>query len=132
MDCSIPLSSYFSDEGKDSTHALRERLIEANMHIPSLWPLEVINAVLAALRRKRVTEVELPALLADLRQLPDEIDRETDSMVWDDSFYLTKRFGLPVCDARHLELAMRKELPIATLDKALANASIKAGVNVLL
>lgn len=132
MDCSVALSWYFSDEATDSTQALRERLVEESIYVPSLWPLEVTNAVLEALRRKRVTENELPGLLADLRQLPDEIDRETDSMVWEDSFDLAKRFGLSVYDATYLELAVRKELPIATLDKALAKASLEAGVRVLL
>ena len=132
MDCSIALSWYFSDEATDSTQALRERLVEASIHVPSLWPLEVTNALLAALRRKRITETELQGLLTDLRQLPDEIDRETDSMVWEDSFYLAKQFNLSIYDATYLELAVRKELPIATLDKALANASLEAGVTVLL
>ena len=96
------------------------------------WQLWTGIRILAALRRKRITETELQSLLTDLRQLPDEIDRETDSMVWEGSFYLAKQFGLTVYDATYLELAVRKELPIATLDKALANASLEAGVTVLL
>ncbi len=131
MDCSIALSWYFSDEATDSTQSLRDRLIEATIHVPSLWPLEVTNALLAALRRKRISESEIPDLLIDLRQLPDEIDRETDSMVWEDSFYLAKQNSLSIYDATYLELALRKKLPLATLDKALAKASLVAGVKVL-
>ena len=93
--------------------------------------LEVTNALLAALRRKRISESEIPDLLIDLRQLPDEIDRETDSMVWEGSFYLAKQYGLSIYDATYLELALRKKLPIATLDKALVKASLVAGVEVL-
>ena len=131
LDCSVALSWYFMDEETEQTHALREQLIEKSIHVPALWPLEITNVVLAALRRKRISNEDLPELLGDLRELPDEIDRETDAMVWDDTFQLARQFNLSVYDATYLELAIRKKLPIATLDKRLAKACNEAELDLL-
>lgn len=131
VDCSVALSWYFSDESNDRTRDLRERLIEESIHVPCLWPIEITNAVLAALRRNRVTDDEIPDLLRDLQELPDEIDRETDSMVWEYSFGLAKQFNLSVYDATYMELAVRRKMPMATLDKALARACQEADIEVL-
>lgn len=131
MDCSVALSWYFADEISVRTQALRDRLVDESIHVPNLWPIEITNVVLAALRRNRITDDELPDLLGDLRELPDEIDRETDSMVWEASFQLATQFNLSIYDATYLELAGRKQLPLATLDKALARACQEANINVL-
>ncbi len=128
LDCSITLSWYFRDEGSVQTDALLERLIDEEIFVPALWPLEVTNALLAALRRNRIDETELAGLLGDLRDLPSEIDSETDVMVWDHSLALARRYGLSVYDATYLELAIRKEVPLATVDRALARAADEAGV----
>jgi len=131
MDCSVTLSWYFSDELTERSSALRERLADEMIYVPALWPLEITNALLAALRRGRISESDLPPLLADLRELPDDVDRETDSMVWDRSIRIAQEYDLTVYDATYLELAMRRDVPIATLDKALAKASKLAAVEVL-
>lgn len=131
IDCSVALSWYFSDEINDRTQALRDQLVNESIHVPCLWPIEITNVVLAALRQNRITDDELPDLLDDLRELPDEIDRETDSMVWDESFHLAKQFNLSIYDATYMELAVRRELPIATLDKGLAKACQEADINIL-
>jgi predicted nucleic acid-binding protein len=44
---------------------------------------------------------------------------------------LARRFQLTVYDAVYLELAKRESVPIATLDKGLRTAAVKAGVALL-
>jgi predicted nucleic acid-binding protein len=131
MDCSLALSWYFRDEITEQSNTLRERFVDEMVYVPALWPLEITNALLAALRRDRISESDLPLLLADLRELPDDVDRETDTMVWDHSIRIAQQYGLTIYDATYLELAMRKDVPIATLDKALAKACKLAAVEVL-
>jgi predicted nucleic acid-binding protein len=44
---------------------------------------------------------------------------------------LALRYDLASYDALYLDLALRRSLPIATLDKAFANAAMVAGVGVV-
>jgi predicted nucleic acid-binding protein len=45
---------------------------------------------------------------------------------------LAEAFRLSVYDATYLELAQRRRLPLASLDRALRNAAAALGVEVLL
>lgn len=130
-DASITLAWYFKDEATERTKELREKLQSEELYVPSHWPLEVTNALLAARRRGRVTASELRALLADLRALPSEVDPHTDQMAWSATIDLAETHNLTTYDAAYLELAMRKSVSIATLDKALAAAAQTGGVQVL-
>ncbi len=131
LDCSVALSWYFKDEATDRTNELRERIMEEQLFVPALWPLEITNALLAAYRRKRIVKNDLANILSDLRELPSEVDRETDAMVWEHSLHLAQRHRLSIYNATYLELALRKQASIATLDKELIRASKSAGVKVL-
>lgn len=130
-DASIALAWYFKNDATERTKDLREKLQSEELYVPSHWPLEVTNALLAARRRGRVTASELRALLADLRALPSEVDPLTDQMAWSATIDLAETHNLTTYDAAYLELAMRKSVSIATLDKALAAAAQAGGVQVL-
>ncbi|WP_243406987.1 type II toxin-antitoxin system VapC family toxin [Cuspidothrix issatschenkoi] len=45
---------------------------------------------------------------------------------------LARREGLAAYDAAYLELALRLQLPLATLDKQLAEAANRCGVSLIL
>jgi predicted nucleic acid-binding protein len=76
-------------------------------------------------RRRRITADQTSAFLADLAILPFEIDdqpRETSVLA------LARKYKLTAYDAAYLELAQRKNMPLATADRALAKATKAAGV----
>lgn len=131
LDCSVAISWYFADEKTDKTDQLRDKLVEGVIFVPLLWSMEVCNVVSVAYRRGRITTEEVPKLLADLKDLPDEIDNETEAMVWQHSFQLAQKHKLSVYDAVYLELAIRKKTPLATLDRRLKEACFAADVKVL-
>jgi len=131
VDASVALAWYFPDEATEKTDDLREQLVTDAAHVPAHWPLEVANALLAAKRRGRIKPRELKNILGDLCQLPEEVDAHTDRMAWSSTVELAEKYGLTTYDAAYLELAIRKSLPLATLDKALATAARKAGVSLL-
>ena len=60
------------------------------------------------------------------------MDAETFARVADDTINLAWQFGLTVCDAAYLELAMCRRATPATTDRDLANAATAAGVTVIL
>jgi len=132
VDASVTLAWYFPDEASDQTDALRERLVTEGVHVPAHWSLEVTNALVAAWRRGRIKPREMKQILGDLRRLAEEVDPETGRMAWSATVELAERYRLTTYDAAYLELAIRKALPLATLDTALAAAARKARVPLLL
>jgi predicted nucleic acid-binding protein len=68
------------------------------------------------------------ATLADLAQLPIQIDGETDARAWGETLSLAERHRLTLYDATYLELALRRNLPLATLDEDLGSAAEKVRV----
>jgi predicted nucleic acid-binding protein len=59
------------------------------------------------------------ATLADLELLPIQSDSETERHAWRSTLRLAERHRLTVYDAAYLELAMRRGLPLASLDREL-------------
>ncbi len=53
LDCSVTMSWAFPDEADSNTEALRERLVFESAIVPALWPIEVGNCLIVAVRRGR-------------------------------------------------------------------------------
>jgi predicted nucleic acid-binding protein len=64
--------------------------------------------------------------------LPITLDDETADKSWGDTLRLAEAFRLSVYDATYLELAQRRRLPLASMDRALRTAATALGVEVLL
>lgn len=131
LDCSVAISWYFADEKTERTDKLRDQLVDEVIIVPLLWSMEVCNVLAVACRRGRITGEEALKLLDDLKYLPDEVDNETEAMVWQYSFQLAQQHNLSVYDAVYLELAIRKKCPLATLDGRLKEACFAADVKVI-
>jgi predicted nucleic acid-binding protein len=66
-----------------------------------------------------------------LEALDISTDAETSLRALHDTLDLARRYSLSAYDAAYLELALRKSLPLATLDAQLNAAARQAGVPVL-
>ena len=128
LDSSVTLSWCFEDERTDATDALLTQVVESGAEAPSLWPLEILNALSMAERRRRIDSGRRQRLCGFLHDLPVNIDVETASRAWAASSQLATRFKLTLCDAAYLELAQRLNLPLATLDKELRVAGRALGI----
>jgi predicted nucleic acid-binding protein len=84
-----------------------------------------------SVRRKRHDRNFRDATLADLAQLPIQVDPQTDQQAWSATLRLAERHRLTVYDAVYLELALRRSLPLATLDEDLRRAASAEKVQVL-
>jgi predicted nucleic acid-binding protein len=131
LDSSIALSWCFEDERTPGTLALLDRVADSGACAPSLWPLEVLNALLMAQRRKRINLAKRHELTELLQSLPIVLDMETAACAWAASNRLAQRHGLTLYDAAYLELAQRLEQPLATLDIELREAASREGVSLL-
>jgi predicted nucleic acid-binding protein len=128
LDCSITLAWFFEDEADAYAEAVEDSLTKASAVVPALWSLEVANGLVVGERRRRTTEAKVTQFLALLRSLPIVVDDETAARAWQDTLPLARAHELSAYDAAYLELAMRRGLPLATLDEKLADAAEAAGV----
>ncbi len=131
LDNSVALAWCFEDEQTPTVLGLLDRVADSGATAPMLWPLEALNGLLAAERRRRLDAAKRAMLAAFLRELPVRLDMETADQAWEDTARLAEKFRLTIYDASYLELAQRRRLPLASLDKDLRKAAISAGVEVL-
>jgi predicted nucleic acid-binding protein len=131
LDNSVALAWCFEDEQSPAVMALLDRVTETGAVAPLLWPLEALNGLLVAERRRRLNAATRAALTAFLRELPIMLDLDTAERAWGEAAQLAERFRLSVYDATYLELALRRRLPLASLDQGLREAATAVGVDVL-
>ena len=99
--------------------------------VPILWRYEV-SAVLARAEIKGGFPAQKAAdFLRSLAALDIRVDAESGIRVLTDVHRLAVRHRLTSYDAAYLELALRMNLPLATLDDELREACKAAGVAVL-
>ena len=126
VDASVSAAWFLPDEATARTEAALQATATHNVWVPALWLLEVGNLLLSAQRRKRITADKRRELAAAASALHIRVDREAVTISSVDE--LASRHGLTAYDAAYLELALRRGLPLATQDAALAAAMVKAGV----
>lgn len=100
--------------------------------VPTLWPFEVANSLLALLRRKKILAEDRDRALAALFQLPLVVDDGGSRLALGKTSELAAEHGLSVYDAAYLELAVRRKLPLASRDEALCKAAQSCRVKLLL
>lgn len=131
LDSSITLAWAYSDETTQPVTQVFDRLSQSGAWVPGLWRLEVANVLEMCVRRKRHDRNFRDATLADLAQLPIQVDSQTDQQAWSATLRLAERHRLTLYDAAYLELALRRNLPLATLDEDLRRAANSEKVQVL-
>jgi predicted nucleic acid-binding protein len=131
LDNSVALAWCFEDEQTSAVLDLLDRVTETGASAPLLWPLEALNGLIVAERRRRLNAAKRAQLAAFLHELPIALDLETADRAWEVSARLAERFKLSVYDAAYLELAQRRQLPLASLDRDLRTAATASGVEVL-
>ncbi len=130
LDASIVLTWCFPDEHADKAqYPLSLLQQEGEAVATSFWPVEVLNALLMGERRQRITQPLIQAFLTDLQKLPVHLDPSfADTTKVEE---LVRQYRLTAYDAAYLELAMRLNIPLATLDRELLLAAPAAGVKLL-
>lgn len=126
VDCSAFIACTLLDE--DPPLGLLERLGEAEFAVPAIWPVEVANALLTALRKKRIDEPALRIIRHTLKAHAIEVEPATVELALAATLRLAADHKLTAYDAAYLELALRRSLPLATLDADLRRAASKLGV----
>jgi predicted nucleic acid-binding protein len=133
LDCSATIPWVFESESTKETDALLDDLASGGKAwVPALWHLELGNVLLGAQRKERIDKAGIEKFLSTLGVYDIEVDSETMAMAWSKTLALAESFRLSMYDATYMELALRRGLPLATLDKSLRVAIQKAGGRQLL
>jgi predicted nucleic acid-binding protein len=130
VDNSVVMSWCFKDETNNYADTVLDMLIESAAVVPSIWPLEVVNVLILAERKKRLSESDSIRFLTLLSQLPIVVEYERPDMM-KELLALARSNNLSSYDASYLDLAMRKGFPIATLDNKLIEAARRIDVPIL-
>ena len=125
LDASVAACWAFDDEDHPIAALALERIRHDEARVPSLWWFEIRNTLVVNERRKRLTAQDTAAFLSGLAQFRLTFDQTPDDTGILD---LARRHRLSVYDASYLELARRANLPLATLDLALAKAARVEGI----
>lgn len=113
------------DEDDTVITGIMRRVTEEGGVVPRIWWYEFRNALLTNERRGRISVQKTSDTLADSLVLNIEIDNNHDEYRLLD---FARRFELTAYDAAYLEVAARRSLPLATLDRRLRKAADASGI----
>jgi predicted nucleic acid-binding protein len=131
VDNSVVMAWCFEDESSNYADQVLERLALSQGFVPAIWPLEVCNMLLVAEKKNRIGEADSIRFIELLNQLPIIVEQESPERMTREIFALARTHNVSSYDASYLDLAMRKGLPIATLDKNLSDAARRSNVPLL-
>jgi predicted nucleic acid-binding protein len=131
VDASMAIAWLFDDEPSDTPEVALDRVTAEGAVVPVLWRLEVANALRNAVRRRRCTEIYADDCLERLKRLRIVTDSETDTHAWGSTQVLSRHRNLTPYDAAYLELAVRRDAALATLDGPLLDAARMLGLDTI-
>jgi predicted nucleic acid-binding protein len=131
LDSSVALAWIYDDEGTPATESVLDVVVQSGAWVPAVWHLEVANSLQQGVRRRRIDGTRREVALQLLASLDIEVDSETAAHAWTATLALAEAHGLTVYDAAYLELARRRNLGLASLDRELRAAAETVGVGLL-
>ena len=130
-DASVAVGWVHPAQATTQTAAMLDAIDEgAVLEVPALWPLEVANALIVLVRRRKLTDDDRQIALAWLRGLRVRIDQEMAPLAFSRLSELAAAHELSVYDAAYLELAGRRKLVLGCKDGRLRKAARQSGVRV--
>ncbi|WP_181702265.1 type II toxin-antitoxin system VapC family toxin [Chthonobacter albigriseus] len=132
-DCSIVVASALGETISDLVGVF-ERLLrrpELEILVPSIWPSEVANALLMAERKGRISNTSRQDSLARCFQCLPTIEPPPTEADLHRITALAVRHRLTIYDALYVDLAVRTNSVLASLDDAMLRAARTEGVAVL-
>src|SRR5208337_2349557 len=120
LDCSFSSALFLPDEKSDF---IREFFIELKSSdqvlVPLLWWYETINVLNVGIKRKRLNYNEIVRIIELFEKLPIETDIRYGIQYMKEIFELTQLYDISSYDAAYIELAIRKNCKLMSLDEAL-------------
>ncbi len=125
VDASVSAVWLMDDEEHPIAEAAYESVETGTAFVPQIWHFEIRNTLLTAARRRRIPRDDIPSYLDLVNGLRIQTDNEPD---FDAVMALAVTHNLTFYDALYLELAIRRNAQLATLDSALTRAAEREGL----
>jgi len=129
LDNSVVCGWLLNNQATEYTAAIARQLQHDRAIAPPLLRLEYANVLRTACKRQVLIAAEAQKGITLLATLPIDLDEQKPDAA--QLLALALRYDLTAYDTTYLELALRKQLPIATQDVELAQAAQIAGVGVV-
>lgn len=129
LDNSVVRGWLIENQSSAYTDAVARRLRTARAIAPPLLRLEIANVLRTACKRQMLLAAQAHEMLTALAALPIDFDATVPNPA--QILDLALRHDLTSYDAMYLDLALRRALPVATQDMALADAARASGVGVV-
>lgn len=127
IDVSAVVSLALSDEDAAFGERVLHVVSEHGAWAPAIFWFELRNVLVVAERKKRLSTAATTAFLHDVGLLAIRVDPAPEEA---STLHLARKHQLSVYDASYLELAIRKALPLATLDVPLRTAAMKEDIGI--
>ena len=128
VDASVAVTLGLPDEDSGFAEEVFARVREDGAIVPAVWPIEIANIHTVAVRRGRISRDEADEAAGALLELPIFISHTTLAYGLLEIHPIALDTDLSAYDACYLDLALRRGLPLATLDKPLRRAARARGV----
>jgi predicted nucleic acid-binding protein len=125
LDASVAASWVFPDEHDQRADRALQLLVQEGVIVPIQWWFEIRNVLILGERRSRITSAQSAEFLESLQSLSIELDDLPPSPL---VLGFARKHRLSFYDAAYLELAKRRNIPLATLDNALSEAARAEGI----
>lgn len=131
VDSSLALAWCFLDEATPATKKLLSGMTDSSAVAPAWWYIELTNVLAQSERKGRIDAGKVADFVALIESLNVELDNEAPQRAFTHILALCRTHQLTSYDAMYLDLAVRRRLPLATLDEPLRKAAKKLGVKLL-
>ena len=120
IDCSSTMSLFLPDEKNlDYANIIHNQLKNKDCIVPSIWCYEIDNVLLSCKKRNRLDDKQINKIANLIYKLPIYIENNNLHFIHDNVFNIASLNELFIYDASYIELAIRFNCSIATLDKKL-------------
>lgn len=131
VDASLFTAWLLNESGHDATDAVWDRLTAETLLVPSHWPNEIANALRRAVRTKRLGADEVEPVaerigVFDVNVMPPIAIEEIGGLASD-----ALANGLSAYDMLYVRLARARQVPLATVDRAMRAAAQRLKIMVL-
>jgi predicted nucleic acid-binding protein len=132
IDACVVISALLEDEQNAYGMNVIETMHTHKVLAPSYLLIEVANVLLYAAKQGRITNTVAATHMKYVAELPIDMEPLPPAPAYALGIYgLADALHITAYDAMYLELALRFEVPLATLDKHLIKAAKQCGVKVL-
>jgi predicted nucleic acid-binding protein len=120
-----------SPQDSDYADSMLRRLTEDRAVVPPLWHIEIVSVLRNAEKHGAISEAAATAFLQRLSRLPIATDDAPLIVPRLAVAAIARQHQLTGYDATYLEVALRENTPVTTLELELRRAAKEAGVAVL-